>query len=55
MNPEKFTQKSLEAIQEAQSVAIRNQNGSIEQAHLMLSLIHIFASGSSFYCCRPAP
>ena len=39
MNPEKFTQKSLEAIQEAQSVAIRNQNGSIEQAHLMSALL----------------
>ncbi|WP_434311594.1 ATP-dependent chaperone ClpB [Hominifimenecus sp. rT4P-3] len=40
MNPEKFTQKSLEAIQEAQSVAIRNQNGAIEQAHLMSALLN---------------
>ncbi len=39
MNPEKFTQKSLEALQEAQSIAIRNQNSAIEQAHLMSALL----------------
>ena len=39
MNPEKFTQKSLEAIQEAQNVAVRNQNSSIEQVHLLSALL----------------
>ncbi len=39
MNPEKFTQKSLEALQEAQSIAIRNQNSAIEQAHLLSALL----------------
>ena len=39
MNPQKFTQKSLEAIQSAQSVAIEYQNMQIEQEHLLYALI----------------
>ena len=39
MNFQKLTQKSMEAIQEAQSLAIEHQNMQIEQAHLMLSLL----------------
>ncbi len=39
MNIQKFTQKSLEAIQNAQSIALENQNSQIEQEHLMLSLL----------------
>ncbi len=39
MNPQKFTQKSLEAIQNAQSLAIQNQNMQIEQQHLLGALI----------------
>ena len=39
MNPEKYTQKSLEAIQDAQNVAIRNKNSQIEQAHLLSALL----------------
>lgn len=39
MNPQKFTQKSLEAIQEAQSIAIQNQNTQIEEEHLLYSLL----------------
>lgn len=39
MNAQKFTQKSLEAIQEAQNIAIANQNMNIEQEHLFLALL----------------
>ena len=39
MNLQKFTQKSLEAIQDAQSLAIENQNSQIEQEHLFLALL----------------
>ena len=39
MNAQKFTQKSLEAIQEAQNIAITNQQMNIEQAHLFLALL----------------
>ena len=39
MNIEKFTQKSLEAIQTSQSIAIENQNSGVEQEHLLLALI----------------
>ena len=38
MNAQKFTQKSLEAIQSAQNIAIQYQNMQIEQAHLMYAL-----------------
>ena len=38
MDAQKFTQKSLEAIQEAQSIAIENQNAQIEEEHLLLAL-----------------
>ena len=40
MNAQKFTQKSLEAIQEAQNIAVRNQNSQIEEMHLLSSLLH---------------
>ncbi|MDD6175908.1 MAG: AAA family ATPase, partial [Firmicutes bacterium] len=39
MNAQKFTQKSLEAIQEAQNLAIEYQNMQIEEAHLIASLL----------------
>ena len=39
MNVQKFTQKSLEAVQEAQSIAASYSNQSIDQEHLMLSLL----------------
>ena len=39
MDAQKFTQKSLEAIQEAQNIAIENQSSQIEQEHLLLALI----------------
>ena len=39
MNAQKFTQKSLEAIQEAQNISIENQNAQIEQEHLLLALL----------------
>ena len=40
MNIQKFTQKSLEALQNAQQIAIQNQNSQVEQEHLMLALIN---------------
>ena len=39
MNIQKFTQKSIEAIQNAQNIAIQNQNPQIEQEHLLLALL----------------
>ena len=38
MNAQKFTQKSLEAIQNAQDIAITYQNMQIEQEHLLYAL-----------------
>jgi ATP-dependent Clp protease ATP-binding subunit ClpB len=39
MNIQKFTQKSLEALQEAQNITIENQNAQIEEEHLLLALL----------------
>ena len=39
MNIEKFTQKSLEAIQTSQNIATQNQNSQVEQEHLLLALL----------------
>ena len=39
MDVQKFTQKSLEAIQSAQEMTIENQNAQIEQEHLLLALL----------------
>ena len=39
MNVQKFTQKSLEAIQRAQTIATNNQNAQVEQEHLLLALL----------------
>lgn len=39
MNPQKFTKKSLEAINEAQSIAIDYQNMNVEQEHLIYALM----------------
>ena len=39
MNIQKFTQKSLEALQEAQNIATENQNPQVEQEHLLLALL----------------
>ena len=39
MNPEKFTKKSLEALQLAQQTALRYGNMQIEQAHLLYALL----------------
>ncbi len=41
MNTQKLTQKSMEVIQNAQNVAIENQNQQIEQIHILYSLISI--------------
>ena len=40
MNAEKFTQKSMEAIREAQECAIRNQNMQIDQQHILYALLN---------------
>jgi len=34
MNAQKFTQKSLEAIQEAQNLSVEHQNMQLEEEHL---------------------
>ncbi len=39
MNIQKFTQKSLEAIQTAQTIVAENQNAQVEQEHLLLALL----------------
>lgn len=39
MDTQKFTQKSLEAIQNAQNIAIENSNMQIGQEHILLSLL----------------
>ena len=39
MNPQKYTQKSMEAVQNAQALAIEYGNQQIEQPHLLLSLL----------------
>lgn len=39
MNIQKFTQKSIEAIQNAQNIAIENQNAQVEQEHILLALL----------------
>ncbi len=39
MNPNKFTQKSLEAVQAAQDVSLSYQNNCIEQMHLLYALL----------------
>ena len=39
MNIQKFTQKSIEAIQKAQSLAIENENSQIDQEHLLYALL----------------
>ena len=39
MNAQKFTQKSLEAIQQAQNIALQNSNMQIEEEHLCEALL----------------
>lgn len=39
MDAQKFTQKSLEAIQSAQNIALSHQSMQIEQEHLLSALI----------------
>ncbi len=39
MNPQKYTQKSLEAIQNAQELALSRNNQQIEQLHLLAALL----------------
>lgn len=39
MNLQKFTQKSIEAIGAAQSLATQNQNSEVDEEHLLLALL----------------
>ena len=39
MNAQKFTQKSLEAIQEAQNMTVEHQNMQLEEEHLLAALL----------------
>lgn len=41
MNMQKFTQKALEALKNAQNLAIENQNAQIEEEHLLLALLEL--------------
>ncbi len=41
MNTQKLTQKSIEVIQKAQSIAIDNQNQQIEQVHILVALLTV--------------
>ena len=41
MNTQKLTQKSIEVIQKAQSIAIDNQNQQIEQMHILAALLTV--------------
>ena len=41
MNIQKFTQKSIEAVNGCDKVAIQNGNQEIEQEHLLYSLLTI--------------
>ncbi len=40
MNPNKLTQKSIEAVQSAQDVALSYQNNCVEQMHLLYALLN---------------
>ena len=39
MNLQKFTQKSIEAIQNAQSLASDNHNSQVDQEHILMALV----------------
>ena len=39
MNTQRFTQKSMAALEDAQSIASRNANQQLEQIHLLLALL----------------
>ncbi len=39
MNIQKFTQKSIDAINNAQEIVIQNQNAQVEQEHILLALL----------------
>ena len=41
MNTNQYTQKTLEALQAAQQLAVEYQHNALEPEHLLLSLIHI--------------
>ena len=40
MNPNKFTEKSMEAIQSAQDISLSYQNNCVEQMHLLYALLN---------------
>lgn len=40
MNPNKFTQKSIEAVQSAQDISVSYQNNRVEQIHLLYALLN---------------
>ena len=39
VNPEKYTQKSVEALREAQNLTLQNGNQQMEQIHLFSALL----------------
>ena len=45
MNIQKFTQKSMEAVQDCEKLAYEYGNQEIEQEHLLVALLRIMPSG----------
>ena len=52
MNIEQMTQKTREALQAAQRIAVEYSNNAVEQEHLLAALASS-RTGSSRRCCRP--
>ena len=48
MNIQKFTQKSLQAVQGCENLAVEYGNQEIEQEHLLLSLLTVEEAASYF-------
>ena len=49
MNAQKYTQKSLEAIQLAQNIALERGNVQIEEAHLLSALLAQEGQSQSYF------
>ena len=55
MNIQKFTQKSIEAVQDCEKIAVEYGNQEIEQEHLLYALMTIEDSTRRFLCIGRAP
>ena len=52
MDLNKFTQKSLQAVQDCQKLAYQYGNQKIEQEHLLLCGISLILNGNRLHVCR---